>query len=53
MPDNTNLDDHAAVTALEGLAARLATLDVDAATLELIMAAVTADVCDQVDTTEA
>ena len=50
--ENTNLEDRAA-TALEGLAARLAGLDVDAATLELIMAAVTADVCDQVDTTEA
>lgn len=32
------------------LAARLAGLDLDAGTLEMVMAALTADVCDQVET---
>jgi hypothetical protein len=32
------------------LAARVASLELDAETLEMVMAALTADVCDQVDT---
>ncbi len=36
-----------------GLAARLAGLELDAGTIEMMMAALTADVCDQVDPDES
>jgi hypothetical protein len=43
------LDEGAALPHVAGLAAHVAGLDLDAGTLEMVMAALTADVCDQVD----
>ena len=46
------VDEAGAVAGVNRLAA-LVRLDLDAATLELVMAAVTADVCDQINAADA
>jgi hypothetical protein len=46
---DATLDDGAALPRGAGLTARVAGLELDAGTLEMVMAALTADVCDQVD----
>lgn len=43
-PHDTDFQD------IAGLAARVASLELDAETLEMVMAALTADVCDQIET---
>jgi hypothetical protein len=43
------LDEGATLPHVAGVAARMAGLELDAGTLEMVMAALTADVCDQVD----
>lgn len=45
---NTMAEEDESVAACHRLAARLADLDLDAETLELVMAALTADDCDHV-----
>jgi hypothetical protein len=49
-PKTTNLDMQASA---HQLAARLVRLDLDAATLEMIMAALATDLCDHVDVSDA
>lgn len=47
---DTTVDEGPAPAAGASLAARVAGLELDAGTLEMVMAALTADVCDQVET---
>jgi hypothetical protein len=47
---DATIDEGSAPDAGAGLAARVAGLDLDTGTLEMVMAALTADVCDHVDT---
>jgi hypothetical protein len=47
---DATVDEGSARTPVVGLTARLAGLELDAGTLEMVMAALTADVCDQIET---
>jgi hypothetical protein len=48
----TTADDGAALPRVDRLAARLAGLELDPETVEIIMAALTADVCDHIEATD-
>jgi len=53
MADTTDTADVAGTDSVDRLTAHLMELDLDAQTLEMVMAALTVEVCDHVDVTDA